>query len=240
MARVPAELPSHLIYIFYGLVAWGLSATLAAFRILAGDNVKRGIVLRIAAVAWLGLPMLLAQTGMFHDFGSTPPNLMKLVFPMLVGVIVLCASPWGRYAANRLPESLLVGTQAFRFPLELLLFSLAQQGVLAMEMTLGGYNFDIVTGILALPLWWALRALKAPSWAVWAWNFLGLGLLIIVVAIAVLGFPEPFGWFQPPNLIVAFFPWIWLPTFLVPVALISHLLLIRKMFLPRAPVSANV
>jgi hypothetical protein len=45
----------------------------------------------------------------------------------------------------------------------------------------------------------------------------------------VLGFPKPFGIFTPQNRIVAYFPWVWLPTFLVQLALFGHLLMFRKL-----------
>jgi hypothetical protein len=240
MRPVPAELPAHLTYSFYAIAAWGLSATFAAFRILAGENVKRAMALRVAIVVWLAVPAVLAVRGVFLNFTSVPPNLLRLVLPMLLIVVALCASPWGRYAAEKLPTSLLVGTQAFRFPLELVLYGLAAHGLLSSEMTLLGYNFDIVTGILALPLWWSVRRLTAPRWALLAWNALGFVLLVVVLTIAILSFPVPFGWFDPPNLIVAFYPWVWLPTFLVPIALCSHILLMRKLLMPESPPAANV
>lgn len=239
-ARVPAEVPASLTYTFYALVAWGLSAMFAAFRILAGDSLQRSIAMRVVILLWLGVPMILAVRGVLFDFSSSPPNLLRLVVPMMVAVVILCASPWGRYAAAKLPTTLLVGTQTFRLPLEIVLYGLAARGLLGREMTLSGYNFDIIVGALALPLWWALRTQRAPLWSVWVWNALGLGLLLIGVTLAILGFPMPFGWFEPPNVIVAFFPWVWLPTFLVPLALGSHLLLFRKLLLPMPEPGPNV
>jgi hypothetical protein len=34
---------------------------------------------------------------------------------------------------------------------------------------------------------------------------------------------------QPPNLLPSAFPWVWLPSFLVQVALGSHLLVFRRL-----------
>ncbi len=240
MQPVELSIPDTLTFSFYGLVAWALSAVFAAFRILAGEHMKKALWMRGLMVVWLGIPAVLSIRGVFWDFSAHPPYLMRLVAPMGLLVVVFCLSPWGKETARLLPESLLVGTQGFRLPLELVLYFLAGHQVIASEMTLGGYNFDIVTGALAFPLWWKIRRLDAPRWALWAWNCLGLALLINVVTIAVLGFPEPFGWFTPPNVVVASYPWVWLPTFLVPIALSSHLLLFRKLMLPIPKPSPNV
>lgn len=234
------ELPNSLTFSFYALVAWGLSASFAAFRILAGDNVKKALWMRLLMVAWLGIPAYLAIRGEFWDFSSDPPQLMRIVTPMAVVIVAFCFSPWGKSAARKLPESLLVGTQGFRLPLEIVLYYLATRQVISKEMTWAGYNFDIITGLLAFPLWWKIRTLSAPRWALWAWNCLGLALLSIVVTVAVLSFPAPFGWFSPPNVVVASYPWVWLPTFLVPLALCSHLLMFRKLMMPVPARGPNV
>jgi len=240
MRPVDLALPNSLTFTFYALVAWALSAVFAAFRILAGEHVQKALWMRGLMVLWLGLPAYLAIRGVFWDFASDPPKLMRVVLPMGVLVTAFCLSPWGKDAARKLPESLLVGTQGFRLPLEIVLYYLATHQVISKEMTLAGYNYDIITGILAFPLWWNIRQLKAPRWALWAWNVLGMTLLVIVVTLAVLGFPRPFGLFHPPNVVVVAYPWVWLPTFLVPIALCSHLLMFRKLLLPASKERPNI
>ena len=67
---------------------------------------------------------------------------------------------------------------------------------------------------------------------VWiAWNVLGLVLLANIVITAVLSTPVPFRRFldQPPHTLPSTFPFVWLPSFLVQVALGSHLLVFRQL-----------
>lgn len=224
-----AEIPAGFTYGFYALVAWGLSAVLVSFRILA-DTDKVGIALRIGAMAWLGVPAVLASSGVLADFDAIPPLLLRLLVPMALSILGFCLSPLGRRVALRLPITLLVGTQLLRLPLELLLYGLAARGELPEEMTLAGYNYDIYTGVSAGILWVLLRRGEVPRSMLLLWNSLGLLLLIVVVSVAILAYPEPFGWFSPDNRLVAYYPWVWIPTFLVPVALLSHLLVFRKLF----------
>jgi FtsH-binding integral membrane protein len=56
------------------------------------------------------------------------------------------------------------------------------------------------------------------------WNILALGLVITIVTIAVLSFPAPLQQlaFDQPNLAVAYFPYVWLPTVVVPIVLFCH------------------
>lgn len=229
-----------MTYGFYAVISWALVVVFAAFRYLAGDSVGRGVGFRLGLLVWLGVPALLAFQGVLLDFSARPPALLRVVGAGAILVVLFAFSPWGKKTAAALPESLLVGGQAFRIPLEVMLFSLAGRGLLPVEMTFAGDNFDIITGLLALPLWWKLRQLTAPRWALYLWNGIGLLLLLGVVTLAILSFPQPFAWFTPENQLVAFFPWVWIPTFLGPLALLGHLLLFRKLSIPLPPRGPNI
>jgi len=93
-------------------------------------------------------------------------------------------------------------------------------------MTFSGWNFDILSGITApFIAWFAFRGGKINRAVLIAWNIFALLLLIIIVSIAVLSVPLPiqkFG-FEQPNVAVLYFPFIWLPTIIVPIILFSHL-----------------
>jgi hypothetical protein len=62
-------------------------------------------------------------------------------------------SPYGRDGAAHLSLATLIGLQAFRFPLELVMHHAGTLGIMPVELSYSGYNFDIVTGIGALVLW---------------------------------------------------------------------------------------
>jgi hypothetical protein len=63
------------------------------------------------------------------------------------------------------------------------------------------------------------------------WNFICLGLLLNIVINAILAAPFPFQQFafDQPNRGVLYFPFIWLPGFIVPAVLLSHLVNIRQL-----------
>jgi hypothetical protein len=95
-----------------------------------------------------------------------------------------------------------------------------------------GRNFDIVSGLTggALGLW-LLMGRPVSRGALLAWNLLGLLLLANIVAVAVLATPTPFRVFTdgPPNLLPSTVPFVWLPTFLVQLAVAGHLLVFRRL-----------
>ena len=69
-----------------------------------------------------------------------------------------------------------------------------------------------------------------------AWNVAGLLLLVTIVGIAALAAPGPLQVFTdgPPNTLLSSLPYVWLPTVLVQLALLGHILLFRRLA-PRAP-----
>ena len=97
-------------------------------------------------------------------------------------------------------------------------------------MSFSGYNFDILTGLTAIPVAWMVHRNSAPHWLLIAWNVMGCALLATIVAIAVAATPR-FAAFGPQqlNTWIADAPFVWLPGVLVQAALLGHLLTWRKL-----------
>jgi hypothetical protein len=148
---------------------------------------------------------------------------------------VLAFSPLGTQLAAHLPLWLLVAVQGFRLPLELAMHGMYERGVMPVQMSYSGRNFDIVTGATALvvaAIVWFGRGGRA---LVAAWNILGLALLVNVVTVAILGTPR-FQYFGPDHLNVWVMrpPFVWLPAVMVLAALAGHLLVFRALVLQRS------
>lgn len=227
------------------LVAWGFVAlpllVAAAFvaacewagRTLGQDvAARRRRALRVSAavLGWLILTALAAGSGILRRFDSTPPPFAALIVAVLVlGIGVPCSS-LGTLLVRGLPLWALVGSQVFRFPLELLMHRAYVEGMMPVQMSYSGWNYDVVTGISAglFGLWLARGS--APRVIVGAWNVLGLLLLANIVTIAILSTPL-FRWFGDDrlNTFVAYPPFVWLPAVLVTAALMGHILVWRRL-----------
>lgn len=183
-----------------------------------------------AVVAWLLVTALVAASGVLRRFDATPPPFAGLVLAVgVIGIAVPCAS-LGRLLARGVPLWALVGFQVFRFPLELVMHRAYLEGVMPVQMSYSGQNFDIVSGITAGALGWWLRRRPVPRWVVPAWNTLGFLLLVNIVTVAILSTPV-FGWFgqERMNVFVTYFPFVWLPAVMVVAALMGHILVWRRL-----------
>lgn len=67
-------------------------------------------------------------------------------------------------------------------------------------------------------------------WLLLIWNFLCTCFLINIVARALLSTPYPLQTLalDQQNIAILYFPFVWLPTFIVPLVLFGHLVSLRK------------
>lgn len=227
-ANMPGT-PSMLSVVAFLVIVAGVAAlVLSAFRRSRLGATAAAVLL----LAYLAVPGLLARSGALDRYAPLPAPALVLVLALSAGTIWLTLSRWGTALITAVPMAAVVALQAFRIPVEWVLHRLYAEGVIPVEMSYSGLNFDIVSGVSGLLLGaWLLSGRKAPRGLVLAWNIMGLLLLTNIVAIAVLSTPVPFRRFVdgPANLLPSTFPFVWLPSFLVQVALGSHLLVFRAL-----------
>ncbi len=187
----------------------------------------------LGLLMFMGITGILAATGVLLNFSQIPPPFgvtMAITFGLTI--FLFGFSKWGARLANGLSFQVLMGFQSFRIVVELFLFQLFKADIIPVQMTFAGLNWDILTGIVALIYLLAQTHIKIPKWALIAFNIFGLALVINIVIVAFLSAPFPIRVFmnEPANTIVGYFPFIWLPTFLVPLAIGGHILAFRKLF----------
>ena len=102
--------------------------------------------------------------------------------------------------------------QAFRIFVELILWRGYRLGVLPVQMTFEGRNFDILVGLSAPLMGW-LWTRTHKRYVALAWNFIGLVLLLNIVLVAVLSLPTGSHVFSsgPAATLLTRFPFIYLP-----------------------------
>ena len=221
-----------LTLIFYGLV---LSELKKALNKSETSEKKRKRILNWVGgsiAVWLGLISALSIKGFFSNFDSFPPRLIiVLVVPLVTFIWALLISDTTKRLLPYISSKALADLQVFRLFVEILLWMLFIQNILPIQMTFEGRNFDIIAGITGPLVGYLAYSKKTINkQVVLVWNFLCLGLLLNIVGTALLSIPTPFRYFmnEPANTIVAEFPIIWLPAFLVPLAYGLHFLSIRQ------------
>jgi hypothetical protein len=205
-----------------------IGEAIAAFKL--GRSVAAAVTLALGgSLAWMALTGALAASGVLARFELRPPPIAFLFAATLLLGVWLGLSRVGGRMAEGLPLHVLVLAQGFRLPLELVMHAAANEGTMPHVMSYDGYNFDIVTGASAL-LVGALLQRGAPRTLAYAWNALGVVLLVVVVSVALLSSPSvrAFG-DDEINSWVAYVPFVWLPSVLVAAAIAGHILVWRRL-----------
>lgn len=229
------DIVSALAVVTVGAVASLVVAGVRGASLRSGTS--RSGARRVALVAaggiggWLVLLAILSLSGFLADFTSRPPRMM-LVLAGSIGLFTGATrtKTFGRLLASA-PAHWPIAIQTMRIPIELGLWSLFVAGRMPVHMTFEGRNFDGLVGLTA-PF---VAVAVARGWlgrrGALAWNVLSLGLLANVVGMALTTMPGPLqlAWPGPTNAVIAQFPFVWLPGFLVPVALFGHVSSLRQL-----------
>lgn len=176
---------------------------------------------------------ILSLGGFYLVTDAVPPRLMLTgVFPAFL-VIILYFIFARKTLIEKLPLKILTLLHILRVPVEIVLFWLFQEKLVPELMTFEGRNFDILSGLTApIIYWFGFRNGKINRPLLIVWNIFALGLLVNIVTHAILSFPFPFQQlaFDQPNRGILYFPFIWLPTVVVPLVLFSHLIGLWQLF----------
>lgn len=226
MNTLPLFIP--LLFVFTTLLTLGFF--MAAVRV---NNPARvfAIVLFIC-IDWLLLNGWLAWQNFYSDTSTMLPKLMLAVAPPLLTIAVLFITQAGRKFIDSLSERILVLLHTVRLLVEMILYWLFLYKMIPKLMTFEGRNLDIIAGLSAPVVFYLGYVRKnLHTRFLIGWNIVCLLLLLNIVINALLSAPFRFQQFafDQPNTAVLYFPFVWLPCFIVPVVLFSHLVLLRRL-----------
>lgn len=199
------------------------------FHLGTGRNRKVAVV----SIVWIIVAGIIAYSGFFEDDASLPSR-----FPLIpVSAAALCLYFYRIVDITKVDMRMLLAVHALRFPVELVLHRLYLQRKVPVIMTFDGWNFDIGIGLSAIILlcYSFIAHRKLPDSFFLIWNATGIVFLAVIISIAILSSPVPFQTFafDQPNVAVLEFPFTYLPLYVVPVVLASHLLAIKALRMHR-------
>lgn len=196
------------------------------FFYLATGRDKRVL---FVSIFWLILISSISLTGFFINTNTIPPRFLIV----LIGNIVFIAFLYTRLKAVALDYRYAMLVHALRVPVEITLYFLYLRKQVPEIMTFNGLNFDIIIGISALIYFILSQLFKVNLGknALLIWNIIGLLFLMNIVVIAILSSPLPIQQlsFEQPNIAVLSFPYILLPTFIVPIVILTHIISIKQL-----------
>lgn len=218
------EIPLYVYFSFGATVLLAISLFYIASR-------QSKIVLAVIGT-WIIVQSALALSGFYKVIKITPPRFGMLLFPPMIVILALFSTKKGRTFIDGLSIKWLTFIHIVRLPIEIVLYWLYIQKWVPELMTFEGRNFDIISGVTAIPIFYfAFRKKQVDKALLATWNFIALFLLINIIIHGLLSSPTRFQQFafEQPNIAVLHFPFNLLPSVIVPIVLFSHLASLWKL-----------
>lgn len=218
------SIPSFVPLIFI------LTTGLTLYLFLKASNTYKLATLLL--LGWLVLNGILAYTGFYQNMESLPPRMGIAIIPPVLFFIGLFFNAKGKKWIARLDLKTLTILHTVRIPVELVLYWLFLGELVPELMTFSGRNFDILAGITAPMIYYfGFVKNRISRKVILVWNVICLLLLLNIIINALLSAPFPFQQFgfDRPNIALVIFPYIWLPSVVVPIVLFSHLVAIQRL-----------
>jgi hypothetical protein len=222
-----------------GLPVWipllmALSALFAAVMFVwasaaSGAGTKTVVTITVLCVLVFAVQGALGYSGFYLATSAFPPRFIGAAPTTLVLLVafVLFLIPRGNA-----PLKVLTLLHTVRIPVEVVLWQLFIYGFVPKVMTFESINLDVLSGLTApLAAWIGFRGGRVRRAFLIVWNLAALALLFNIVFHAVLSVPTPFQryGFEQPNVGVLYFPFIWLPAFIVPAVFAAHVWSLRDL-----------
>jgi hypothetical protein len=224
---------SYPVFISILFILTTILTLLFVYRILKNSTAGKKIKLvMLFLISWLLIQAVISIRGFYFENTLTvPPRFTLTIIPPVITIVYLFLSKRCRAFINSLSFFDLAILSIVRIPVEVVLYLLyLNQGVPEL-MTFAGRNFDILAGISAPIIALAYKRNIAGKNLLLAWNIISLLLLLNIVINAILSAPFFFQRFafDQPNIAILYFPFSWLPAFIVPAVLFTHLASIQKL-----------
>ena len=216
----------------------GCIATIVAVVVGVSRAVKRSdwsehqrqrTVQAAAAVlsGWFVLAVALALAGVYSGATSRIPTIQfGIAIPILIGCLLIWRWPSVSRLIDAVPRQWVIAIQFYRVEGVTFLVLYAAHllpGVFALPAGLG----DVAVGLLAAAIGiGATGGRQLNPRTVLRWNLLGIADLIVALTTGFLTAPSAFQMFafDHPNELISLFPLVLIPTFLVPLAILLHII----------------
>lgn len=225
------NLPGYISIVFILTTFLTIGFLFYAIRQTVFDTTAAKVVIFLINF-WIFFQGIFALGGFYQKTQTVPPRLLAFaVGPAMLLIISLFVFARKTFV-EPLPLKILTLLHVIRVPVEIVLHELYENKTIPQSMTYSGWNFDILSGLTApIVFWLAFRGGRTNQALLIGWNLAALFLLLTIVSIAVVSLDSPFNPVAPEvqNRAVLYFPFIWLPSIVVPIVLFAHLASLWKL-----------
>lgn len=196
------------------------------------QNISKKIKVILGLILWHGYMLVLHFMGTLNSFEFPPRFAIFLIIPAFLFTGIFMYRNRNQQWIQNIPTSWLIFYQTFRILIELLFVFTVSAGILHSNVTIEGYNYDMVFGFTALLVGLGFVYNKISTQLIRIWNYLGLAVIAVIIFLFLTTIykPEFYGLTGPlMPLDFTYYPYILVPGFLMPSAVFVHVLSIVQL-----------
>ena len=194
---------------------------------------KRVTFVALGISGWLVYTYILAGSGFLQNFNLPPRFPIFLIFPLFIFTGIVLYKNRNSKILSAIPQSWAIYFQSFRIVVEILFVATVGVGFLHPEVTIEGYNYDMLFAFTAPVIgYFVFKAAKLSKTAALIWNYLGLVVLASVIALFTTTVFTPSLWGSETSLApveIVTFPYVLVAAFLMPLAVFIHIFSILQL-----------
>ena len=230
---IPTYLPYVVMFGAIGAITAILFGLRNALANAGWSKQDRATAFRISAVILIGWFLVALALGLAGAYKAAPdriPTIQYGIFiPLVVGAWLILRSPAVGRIIDAVPQPWIVGVQFYRAlgVIFLILYANHQMpGLFALPAGIG----DVTVGLLAPAVALAYaRDARRNAGRVTTWNIVGILDLVVAITTGFITSPSALFSYEPPNALIAIFPLVLIPVYLVPLSLLLHLASLAKL-----------
>jgi hypothetical protein len=230
---MPTYLPYYVLIGAIAVIATILFGLRNALAKAAWSKHERAAAFRFSAViliGWFLLAFVLGLAGAYQAAPDRIPTIQYGIFiPFLIGAWLIWRSPGVGRIIDAVPQSWIVGVQLYRAlgAIFLILYATDNMpGLFAWPAGVGDITVGLLAPVVALAY---ARDARQNAGRVTAWNVLGILDLVVAITTGFITSPSTLFSYEPPNELIAIFPLVLIPVYLVPLSLLLHLASLAKL-----------
>jgi len=212
---------------FYALTAIMLALVFYLFRYAESQKTLQKNA-AILLLIWVSYVIIMTFTGILDNLSMPPKAPIFIIIPAFILVFIVSSRESFRSVIKNTPKHVPILIQSFRIAVELLIYSAFIDGFFPQRVTFEGLNYDILMGIIALPMAFLVFRGIAKRKAILAFNIIGLMVLGLTGYAFVSSFYFSDFVLGSAEIALVQVPFIFLPAVLLPFAVFYHVISIKQ------------
>lgn len=185
-------------------------------------------------VCWVLIQASAAYTGFYlMSEHKTLQFILSIILPTSL-ILALLLNKKGRWFVNFLNQEYLTYIFALKIPLQYIMHWLFKTETMPMFTTMSIQNIDLLIGLSApLVAYYGIKKGKIPLKGIIIWNIFSLSILINIIISALIFDNQDNGIINQGDVMIFQFPFIWIPSFIVPIFIFAHISLLKQLSMKR-------